>query len=91
MGNIIESYKLSIDDTSVKSLEEENQPRNQRELSSFLVLCNVYRRSVRGYTNICAPLNALLKMDAPKEIVELTGEQEIKFLTIIEAVKTLPI
>lgn len=45
---IIELCKLSIDVTTFKELKEENTPRDQQELCSFLGLCNVYRSFIRG-------------------------------------------
>ena len=60
LGHIIRSGSLSVDETSTASLREAVRPETQSEVRSFMGMCNVYRRFVKGYTDIAEPINALL-------------------------------
>ena len=54
-------------------------------------MCNVYRRFVSNYTDIAAPLNALLRKDQPK-LLKPFGEKEADaFAKLTEAVTNSPI
>ncbi len=56
------------------------------ELRSFLGMCNAYRRFIKGYTEIAAPLYTVLKGDVPKELPELDVAQDSAYRTLIETV-----
>ncbi len=61
------------------------------ELRSFLGICNVYRRFIKGFTEIAAPLNTLLKGDDPKKLPEFDSAQNAAYRTLIDAAATPPV
>ena len=59
LGYIISPGNLSMDPEKVKAVVEWPSPTNRRELQRFLGFANFYRRFIRGYSSIAAPLTAL--------------------------------
>jgi hypothetical protein len=66
LGHVIRPGQLSVADKNTSALKDMTHPTTQTDLCSFLGLCNVYRRFVKGFVKIAAPLNILLrKGDTP--------------------------
>jgi RNase H-like domain found in reverse transcriptase len=57
-------------------------PTTQTELRSFLGLCNVYRRFIKGFAKIAAPLNILLRKGETSQLSPLSPEQVFAFDTL---------
>jgi hypothetical protein len=57
LGHVIRPGQLSVAEKNTATLKNTKHPTTQTELRSFLGLCNVYRRFVRGFSKIAAPLN----------------------------------
>ena len=91
LGHVIRPGTLEIDELATRALREMSVPTTQTELRSFLGMCNVYRRFVRNYTDIAAPLNARLRKGQPVQL-EPFGEIEMEaFDTLKEAICSPPI
>ncbi|KAL0196887.1 hypothetical protein M9458_005427, partial [Cirrhinus mrigala] len=59
-------YKLSpegvaMDETKVRAAQNWPQPRTLKELQRFLGFSNFYRRSIRNFSSVAAPLTAMVK------------------------------
>ncbi len=80
-----------MEEAATTSLMGLRHPRTPGELRSILGMCNVYRRFIRGYTEIAAPLYTLLKGDVPKELPELDAVQDAAYRTLTEAVNFPPV
>jgi RNase H-like domain found in reverse transcriptase len=66
-------------------------PTTQTELRSFLGLCNVYRRFVKGFDKIAAPLNILLRKGETPQLSPLSPEQVFAFDTLRNSLLHPPI
>ena len=63
LGSIVGRFGIKPDPAKIKSVVEWPEPKNLKELQSFLGLANYYRRFIEGYSRITIPLTALTKKD----------------------------
>eukprot|EP00171_Calliarthron_tuberculosum_P013936 IDg13936t1 len=93
LGHIIRPGTLEVEEAATRCLRDVRQPTTPGELRSFLGLCNVYRRFVRSYTDIAAPLYELLKGPGllPKELPPFSEKQERAYRALIKAVTEPPV
>lgn len=63
LGHIIRDGIIKMDESKVKAILDWEAPSNVNELRSFLGLANYYRRFIKGYSAVVAPLTELLKKD----------------------------
>ena len=61
LGFIITSEGISANPDKVESIMRFPEPRNIKQLQSFLGLCNFYRKFQRNYAHITAKLSAVLQ------------------------------
>ncbi|CAI7788782.1 unnamed protein product [Closterium sp. NIES-54] len=64
LGHVISHEKLEVDNSKVAVLKEWKQPSTVREVQAFLGLANYYRRFVKGFAALAAPLTDLLRKDS---------------------------
>jgi hypothetical protein len=60
VGHTIDAEGVSIDMSKVAKILNFAKPRNQKELKSFLGLCNYVRDYIKGYAEFSRPLDKLL-------------------------------
>ena len=58
---------LQPDSRLLVSIREIQPPTNVSQVCSFLGLVGYYRRFIKGFSNIAAPLNGLLEKNKPFE------------------------
>ena len=63
LGHIVGGGKIKMDGAKIRVIEDWEPPTKVTELRSFLGLANFYRKFVKGYSKIAAPLTELLKKD----------------------------
>ena len=64
LGHVVSSEGVAPDDKKIISILNYPEPRNQKELSSFLGLAGYYRKFVRAFADIAHPLTSLTRKDA---------------------------
>jgi len=64
LGFVIGVNGISMDPAKVAAIKEWATPKTVLEIQIFLGLANFYRRFVKNYSKIAAPLTALLKKNA---------------------------
>lgn len=60
LGHLISEKGIKPQPEKVISIQEVSQPKTIRDVQSFLGLCNYYRKFVKDYAKIAAPLTKLL-------------------------------
>ena len=61
LRHVVSSEGISTDPEKTRLIEEWPQPRNLKELRSFVGLCSYYRRYVSDFAKIAEPLHALTR------------------------------
>jgi hypothetical protein len=87
LGHIISADGVKTDPDKTAAIREWPQPKDIKELQSFLGLCNFYRRFVQHYSKITVPLTDLLQKDKP---FIWTPEAETAFQTLKQRMITTP-
>ena len=63
LGYKISEGLIKMDENKVRAIREWSEPSKLKELRSFLGLANYYRRFIKGYSKVVAPLTDPLKKD----------------------------
>ncbi|MCG8044300.1 MAG: DDE-type integrase/transposase/recombinase [Candidatus Thiodiazotropha taylori] len=93
LGHVISKDGVSVDIEKTERVRSFPTPTTQRQLKSFLGLCNYYRRFVKDYSKICIPLNKLLKKEKKHKFApgDWNTECENSFQTLKYALTSPPI
>jgi hypothetical protein len=88
LGHVVGRHGVRADPQKTVAVTQFPQPRTVSELRSFLGMANYFRRFVRHYSSIVAPLNALLAgkgKNAPLTPEQWTPECEVAFSRVKQA------
>ena len=88
LGHYISADGIEVDDKKVQAIKDWITPANLTELRSFLGLANYYRRFVKQFSTIAAPLTELLQKNVP---YLWKKEQEDAFQALKERLTTAPV
>lgn len=62
LGHVFTNGGVQVDAFKTDAIRTFPWPKQQRDVRSFLGLCNNYRRFIENFANIATPLNRLLQM-----------------------------
>ena len=65
LGHIVEKGQVRADPKKVRAVEEWARPSDHTQLQHFLGFANFYRRFIRGFSRVAAPLTALTSVPSP--------------------------
>ena len=88
LGHVISKDGVSTDPEKVRLVREFPVPKSQKDVRSFLGLANYYRKFIKDFSAIAAPLNALLSKDTN---FEWTLDCQNAFDTLKNALSSAPI
>ena len=88
LGHVLSKDGVQVDSSKIEAVASFPTPKCQKDVRSFLGLCNYYRKFVKGFANIASPLNTLLKKNA-KFI--WSNECQIAFETLKQKLTSAPI
>lgn len=90
LGHIVSSSGVQMDPSKVGAILQWPTPTSLRGLRGFLGLTGYYRRFIRDYGKIAAPLTALLKKEGQK-CWEWTTKAEDAFQALKKALTSAPV
>ena len=67
LGHVISTQGVSTDPAKIRAVAEWRSPQNGGELASFLGFASFYRRFVKNFASLAAPLHALSALGSPKK------------------------
>ena len=88
LGHVISAEGISPDPTKVEALQNLSSPKSVKDVRSFLGLAGYYRRFVRGFATVAAPLTDLTKQDRR---FDWTTECEQAFQTLKTLISSAPV
>jgi len=63
LGYVLSPSGLTMSDAKVKTIQEWPEPKNIKDIQSFLGFANFYRRFIFNYSDIVIPLTCLTRKD----------------------------
>ena len=82
LGHRISARGITTDPSKIESIQNMQRPRTVTQVRSFLGLAQYYRRFVKGFSMIAAPLYECTKHGQKREQVKWGEEQEEAFLEL---------
>ena len=65
LGHIVSKDGIEVDPKQTQSVADWPEPSNLSEVQQFLGLNSFFRKYIHGYSNLTAPLTALLRKNIP--------------------------
>ena len=65
LGHIISESGVRVNPAKIKAISDFPEPKTKKNIKQFLGLSGFFRRFVRGFSTIAAPLTDVLKEDVP--------------------------
>ena len=90
LGNIISGESVAPDPKKVQAVKDWPVPETVTGIRGFLGLSNYFRRFIKGYATLCAPLTAR-SSGKGKERVQLNAEEIQAFEAVKDALVNAPI
>ena len=88
LGFVVSSKGISVDEEKVKAIRDWPTPKNASEVRSFHGLTSFYRRFVKDFSSIAAPLNELVKKNV---VFKWDDVHEKAFNTLKEKLTNAPL
>ena len=72
LGYVVSSQGIRMEDERIEAVRNWPEPKSVRDIQVFIGFANFYRRFIRGFSRIAAPLTSMLKMTGLSESPQRT-------------------
>ena len=63
LGHIVSGEGVAMDPNKIEAVQQRKPPSNVKQVQQYLGICNYYRRFIKDFAKIAAPLTYLLRGD----------------------------
>jgi hypothetical protein len=88
IGYVVTPQGIEVNSSKIAAIQEWPTPTTVTQIQSFLGLAGFYRRFVRDFSSIAAPLHELTKKDVP---FAWSDSQEVAFRTLKDKLTHAPL
>ena len=67
LGYVVSAQGVRMEDERIEAVKNWPEPTSVRDIQVFIGFANFYRRFIRGFSRIAAPLTSMLKTTGPSE------------------------
>ena len=90
LGHLVGREGLRVDPAKVKAVQEWPEPKDVTQVRQFLGLTNYFRKFIKGYATVAAPLTELTKKDCDMRSA-WTDVHAAAFKALKDALSTAPV
>lgn len=91
LGFVVDRQGLRTDPDKVSVMVNYPRPSTSTEIKRFIGMCSWYRRFIKDFSTLMAPINCLLKGKKKKQSIQWTQEADSAFVKIKNALVSAPI
>ncbi|XP_063841035.1 uncharacterized protein LOC135089423 [Scylla paramamosain] len=84
LGFIISKEGINTDPEKIRAVQEWPVPRTVREVRAFVAFCSFYRRFVKNFAKVAAPLHALMSGDSKAAVSDYWGKEEARAFALLK-------
>ncbi|XP_063845408.1 uncharacterized protein LOC135091586 [Scylla paramamosain] len=84
LGFIISKGGINTDPEKIRAVQEWPVPRTVREVRAFVAFCSFYRRFVKKFAKVAAPLHALMSGDSKAAVSDYWGKDEARAFALLK-------
>ncbi|XP_063850972.1 uncharacterized protein LOC135094643 [Scylla paramamosain] len=84
LGFIISKEGINTDPEKIRAVQEWPVPRTVREVRAFVAFCSFYRRFVKNFAKVAAPLHALMSGDSKAAVSDYWGKDEARAFALLK-------
>nr|XP_054591863.1 uncharacterized protein LOC129156284 [Nothobranchius furzeri] len=91
LGYRISDEGITMDPQKIQAVKDWPLPTSLKQLQSFLGFCNFYRRFIKNYSTLVAPLTSLTRPGSPGQLFRLTPDAIRAFRHLVTRFTSAPI
>ncbi|XP_070021402.1 uncharacterized mitochondrial protein AtMg00860-like [Nicotiana sylvestris] len=88
LGHVVSGESIKVDPKKIEAVQSWPRPTSATEIGSFLGLAGYYRRFVKGFSSIAAPLTRLMQKGTP---FHWSDDCEASFQKLKTVLNTTPV